>query len=134
MTEAQRALIYSMVLTSACDGDITDGELATIGDIVRMTRAFAGFTFDQLPTVAEECSMLLQDEEGLDRLLDVIEDGLPLKLRETAYLFATEVAACDGHVSEEELRVLELLRDRLQVDRLHAAALEWATRARIQTA
>lgn len=134
MTDAQRALIYAMVLTSACDGDITDAELATIGDIVRMAPAFRGFSFEKLPAVAEECSMLLQDEDGLDRLLDVVQGSLPPKLHETAYLFATEIAATDSHVSEEEMRVLELLRERLQIDRLHAAALEWATRARIMTA
>ena len=41
--------------------------------------------------------------------------------------------AADGKASQEELRFLELLRHRLEVGRLPAAAIERAARARHQT-
>src|SRR5260370_307296 len=38
-----------------------------------------------------------------------------------------------GEAAEEELHILELIRDRLKIDRLIAAALERSARARFQT-
>jgi tellurite resistance protein len=51
-------------------------------------------------------------------------------LRETAYTVACDVAAADGSLAEEEANLLELLRGRLSIDRLVAAAIERATYAR----
>mgnify|MGYP002267099628 CR=1 FL=1 len=81
-------------------------------------------------TVAEECAAILVDPEGLDAVLGLIEEGLPDKLRETAYAAAVEVAAADEVVNQEELRVLERLRHRLGIERLFAGAIERSARAR----
>jgi hypothetical protein len=40
------------------------------------------------------------------------------------------VVAADGEATQEELRILELLRHRLGIDRLVATAIERAARAR----
>jgi hypothetical protein len=55
---------------------------------------------------------------------------LPQPLRETAYAMACDVAAADGTLASAELEVLGLLRRRLNVDRLVAAAIQRATYAR----
>lgn len=60
----------------------------------------------------------------------VIANALPKRLRETADAEAVEVAAADRSAAQEGLRVLELIRHRLEVDRLEAAAIENGTRAR----
>ena len=52
---------------------------------------------------------------------------------ETAYALACDVAAVDGEATQEELRVLELMRHRLNIDRLIAAGIERGARARFQT-
>jgi hypothetical protein len=54
-------------------------------------------------------------------------------LRETAYAIACDLVAADGEASQEELRIIELIRDRLNIDRLIAAAIERSSRARFQT-
>ena len=41
-----------------------------------------------------------------------------------------DVVAADGDASQEELRMLEMIRHRLDVDRLSAAAIERGARAR----
>ena len=51
----------------------------------------------------------------------------------TAYAIACDLVAVDGNATEEELRVLELIRHRLNIDRLIAAAIERGARARFQT-
>ena len=46
---------------------------------------------------------------------------------------ACDLVAADGEATQEELRVLELIRDRLNIDQLIAAAIERGARARFQT-
>ena len=62
--------------------------------------------------------------------MDIVKAGLPKKLYETAYALACDVAVADGKLSQEELRLLQMLRNRLELDRLHAAAIERGARAR----
>ncbi len=133
MADTQSALIYTMVLVSAADRDMTDSELKTMGEIVSYLPVFRGYDLDSLPRTAKACAELLGDSDGLDKALDIIVDSLPERLRETAYAIACDVAAADGKASQEELRLLEILRHRLQVGRLAAAAIERGARARHQT-
>ena len=130
MIDHQSALIYTMVLMSASDRDMTDAELQTIGEMIKFLPVFADYDLTGLTKVAGECAEILADEDGLEKALDEIAEGLPAKLCETAYALACEVAAADGKVSQEEMRLLEMMRYRFEVGRLPAAAIERATRAR----
>ena len=130
----QAALIYTMILASAADADMTDAELLQIGEMVRHLPAFAGFDQEELPAVAAGCAEILGRDGGLDEVIGMIRDALPEKLRETAYALACEVTAADRVIAQEELRLLELLRHGLQVPRLSAAAIERAASARYASA
>jgi len=134
MTDHQTALIYTMVLASAADANMTDAELGRIGYMVRHLPVFSGFDDEQLPNVASECVDILSEDGGLDKLVELIKQSLPEKLRETAYTFACDITAEDGVVAQEELRLLEMLRYGLEVPRLSAAAIERAAAARYATA
>ena len=72
----------------------------------------------------------MEQEDGLDALFGLIRDNLPDRLFETAYALACDVAAADGQLYEAELRLLEEIRYELDIDRLHAAAIERGARAR----
>jgi len=126
----QTALIYVMVLMSAADQEMTDVELYTIGDIVKSLPVFSGFDHNLLVPAAEDCAAILGQDEGLETVLTLVSDGLPQRYHETAYALACDVAASDGNVGQEELRLLEMLRHSLGVERLHAAAIECGARAR----
>jgi len=130
MIDEQTALIYTMVLVSAADRDMTDAELRMIGDIIGHLPIFRNFDSEKLPAVAASCADLLADADGLDRAFDQIKEALPGRLTETAYALACDIAAADGDVQQEELRLLEMVRHRLEVDRLTAAAIERGARAR----
>ncbi len=125
-----RALIYTMVTISAADSTMTDSELLKIGEIVQTLPVFREFDSENLVTVAEECGLLLEGDDGLDNVLSVIAGSLPEKLYQTAYALAVEVAAADLVVEQEELRFLALLRDRLSLDKLTVAAIELSARVR----
>ncbi|MDX1711288.1 MAG: tellurite resistance TerB family protein [Rhodovibrionaceae bacterium] len=128
------ALIYTMVLVSAADRDMTDRELAVIGDIIGHLPIFHEYDAEQLPRTAQECAALLSEGDGLYDVIGTIKEALPAKLRETAYALACDVAAADEQLSQEELRLLEILRHELEVGRLEAAAIERGTRARFMIA
>jgi hypothetical protein len=130
----QETLIYVMVTMSAVDRIISDAELSKIGNIVSQLPVFADFDLDHLVKTAEACGEILSEEDGLDRILEIIASALPKKLYETAYALAVEIAAVGRNVRMEELRFLELLRDKLHLDKLIIAAIERGARARHQIA
>jgi tellurite resistance protein len=127
------ALIYAMVTLSAADRAMTDHELMKIGDVIRTLPIFKDFDSEQLIATAQACGALLQDDDGLDAVLSLIATSLPPRLYDTAYALAVEVAAADLHVEQEELRFLQMLRDRLNLDKLTVAAIERAAQARYRT-
>jgi len=130
---AQDALIYAMVTLSASDRKMTDAELKRIGDIVRTLPAFHGFNEGRLVETARQCGEIVSADDGLELVLQVIEARVPPKLYDTAYALAVEVAAADLHVEREEARFLTLLRRRLGIDALTAAAIERAALVRHRT-
>ncbi|MGD1877129.1 MAG: tellurite resistance TerB family protein [Kiloniellaceae bacterium] len=130
MSQHHTALVYTMVLVSAADSEMTDSELKTIGEIVSHLPVFADYDTQNLTKDAQACAELLSGDDGLEAVLSKIVEGLPAKLKETAYAVALDVAAADGAASQEELRLLEMLRYRLAVGRLPAAAIERGARAR----
>lgn len=127
---AAEALIYAMVTMSAVDRSMGDAEMHRIGNIVQTLPAFRDFDPERLVKVAEDCGALMSGDDGLNRVLDAIAGALPERLYATAYALAVEVAAADLHVEQEELRFLQLLRDRLNLDKLTVAAVERGARAR----
>ncbi len=127
------ALIYVMVVVSAADGTMSEKELKTMGALIKTLPVFRNFEEHRLLTVAQECGSILQQEaEGLDTVLGLVREALPEQLRETAYWVALEVALTDSRIMLEEIRVLEILRRALKIDRLASAAMERAARARYQ--
>ena len=126
------ALIYVMVLVSAADSNMTNAEMRSIGEEVQYLPIFRDFDRERLPKVASSCVDILSEENGLDQILSLIEAALPPQLRETAYALACDVAAADGRTPDEVLRMIEMIRDRLTVEPLVAAAIERAARARHQ--
>ncbi|WP_269586383.1 tellurite resistance TerB family protein [Roseibium sp. Sym1] len=126
----QEALIYVMVIVSASDNEMTDKELATIGDVVKMLPVFQGYDGGRIIPAAQRCGDILQEDNGLQLVLELVGDVLPHKLYDTAYALAVEVAAADLHVEQEELRILQLLRDRFGLDKLTVAAIERGAIAR----
>jgi tellurite resistance protein len=131
--DSHTALIFTMVLISAAEGEMTDAELEMIGRQVRYLPVFRDFDHQRLTAVGRDCAELLRREDGLDLACAMIAEALAQPLRETAYALACEVAAADGALETAELEVLELLRRTLNVDRLVAAAIQRAAYARHAT-
>lgn len=128
-----RALVYTMVMASAVDADMTDDELLRIGQIVDRMPVFRDYEPEDLTADAEACAELLASDAGADGAIAQIKKALPVKLRETAYAFACEIVAADLHASEDELSFLDALSYNLEIDPLAAAAIQRGARARLMT-
>jgi tellurite resistance protein len=130
MISYHAALIYTMVLISAADRNMTDAELQMMDDLIRALPVFHDYSHELLPSTAASCADLLDSEDGLEQALQLIKSSLPEHLRETAYALACDIAAADGRIRPEEVRMLEMIRYELELDRLLAAAIERGARAR----
>ena len=124
------ALVAVMVAVSASDSTIRTSELVAIQRMVDHAPVFASYDDDRIRAVSQTVMTLFDEEDGLDAMFGLIRDALPEKLYETAYALACDVAAADGALDETELRFLGEIRYQLNIDRLHAAAIERGARAR----
>ena len=127
---AHDALIHLMIVAASSDSAMTDKELTRIQALIGRLPVFETFDKNRLTAVANACADKLNGAGGLDQVLDDAIAVLPAKLQDTAYAVAVEVVSVDLHLEQEELRFLEMLRDRLDIDRLTTAAIEAAARAR----
>lgn len=119
-----------MIAVSASDEDIRTVELVKIQTAVNNLPIFASYDADRLNFMAQTVFDLFEQVDGLDALFGLVRDNLPERLYETAYALSCDVAAADGTLQETELRILEEIRYELNIDRLHAAAIERGSRAR----
>ncbi len=126
-------LVAVMIAVSASDEDIGTAELVKIQSLVNNLPVFANYDADRMGVVSRIVFDLFGEEDGLDALFGLVRDNLPDRLNETAYALACDVAAADGSLAETELRMLGEIRFELDIDRLHAAAIERGARARYMT-
>lgn len=127
---AQDSLAALMIAVSASDANMRSSELLKITSIVNNLPVFADFDDARLRQLSQMVFDLFEQEDGLDALFGLIRGALPEHLNETAYALACDVAAADGRIAEAEGRMLEEIRYELNIDRLHAAAIERGARAR----
>jgi len=130
---AQDALVALMIAVSAADEDIRTAELVKINNMINNLPVFADYDVDHLPRLSQMVFDLFENEDGLSALFGLLRDALPEYLFETAYALACDVAAADGQIAGPESRMLEEIRYELNIDRLHAAAIERGARARHMT-
>ena len=126
----QDCLVAVMIAVSASDEDIRTSELVKIQATVNHLPIFAAYDIDRINLIAQTVFDLFAEEDGLDALFGLVRENLPAHLFETAYAMACDVAAADGTLNDSELRILEEIRYELEIDRLHAAAIERGARAR----
>lgn len=126
----QDALVAVMVAASASDQNMRTAELVAIQRMVNHMPVFATYDADRIRRVSQIVFDLFEEEDGLDALFGLIREALPARLNETAYALACDVVTADGKHSQVELQMLEEVREELEIDRLHAAAIEWGARVR----
>lgn len=130
----QEGIIYLMVIMSAADREMNDQELAKMGQLTRYLPIFENFEEDDLLPTTRRCSALLAEPEGLRLALRTINEAIPERLYDTAYAAAVDLASADMSIRVEEIRVLQLIRDLFELDKLTCAAIERGAMARFRRA
>ncbi len=129
----QDALIHIMVVTASSDEGISEHELEVIASLIERSPVFDGFDIARLAGVAN-AAVDKTNADGLDAVLDAAIAAVPDRLHDTAYALAVEVAVVDVQLPQEELRLLEMVRDRISADSLVTGAIEASARARMRKA
>jgi hypothetical protein len=129
----QDALIHLMVAAAASDDAISEVELERIQSLVLRTPVFNGFDGGRFAMIANTAVDLI-NASGIETAVEAALAAVPDKLQDTAYALAVEVTVVDLALPQEELRLLEMIRDGLKIDRLVTAAIEASARARMRTA
>lgn len=124
------ALVAVMIVTSASDETMRTSELLSIERMVNHLPVFLDYQMTRVTEMANAVFDILAEEDGLEILWQTVRAALPERLFDTAYALACDVAAADLRAGEHELRLLEDMRYELNIDRLLAAAIEAAARAR----
>lgn len=129
----QDCLIAMMVAVSMSDSNVRTAELLSIQQVVNHLPIFADYDVDRIKQVSQIMADMFDQEDGLDALFAITREQLPKNLHETAYALAVEVGVADNFLGQQELLLLEEIRYELDIDRLHAAAIERGARARHMT-
>ncbi|EAU42810.1 hypothetical protein FP2506_08211 [Fulvimarina pelagi HTCC2506] len=127
---AQDALIQLMLAAAAADGAISDKELREVDELISFLPVFEGFARERLPEIADQNARMLSADDGIDAIVENLIAKVPTRLYETAYALAVEVISADVHATQAELRLLEILRDAFDMDRLTSGAIEHSARVR----
>ena len=130
MLSKHQALVYTMVVMSAVNQEMTEAEMLKIKEIIAFLPVFEGYDQLALATDAGAVAEMLLQEDGFEEALELIRASLPVHLRETAYALAVEVAAADLEADEAEMNLLQMIRHILEIDRLIATGIERGARAR----
>lgn len=130
----QDALIYLMVIAASSDSTMNEAELQRIETLVGQLPVFDSSDRAGLSRVANNCVDLINSSSDIEGVLDLAIAAIPARLQDTAYALVVEIAAADLTLPQEELRFLEMIRDKLDLDRLVTAAIEVAARARYRHA
>jgi tellurite resistance protein len=128
--DAEEALVCTMVLVAATGGGITDREIGMMAGLVQTLPVFRSFSSERLNVATEAAVNLLREHDGLNHAARLIRESLEPRLRETAYALACDVVAADGFAAQDSLRMLEFVKNELELDPLVAAAIERGARAR----
>ena len=128
----QDALIHIMVVTASSDEGISQNELDAIADQIVRSPVFDGYDMDQLSHVAN-AAVDKTNAEGFEGVLTDAVAAIPERLHDTAYALAVEIAVVDVQLPQEELRLLEMVRDRLTLSSLVTGAIEASARARMRS-
>jgi len=129
----ETALVYTMVLVSISDAEMQDSEITRMTGMIGYMPAFQNYNIERLRVDTSACVDLINSEEGLEAVLGLITEAIPDSFKDLVYAVACEVAASDGTLTQEELRLLEMIRHYIDIDRLTAAAIERGVAARQKT-
>ncbi len=109
-----QAFATIIIFAAIADGIVEEAEKDIIVNILSPMRIFKLYQENIKKLLAECLKSLMINSDSI--LIDAI-DHLPEELHETAFAVATDVIMSDGQVTKEEENTLNLLADKLSVQK-----------------
>jgi hypothetical protein len=128
------SLIYTMTLSAAISGDITDKELNVIKYLFTTLPVFENSNNDHLSKKIIESLEVIKSEPNIENITDMINDSLEnnSNLKKTAYIIAIEIMMADLEVTEESHRLLELFENSFGLDNLETSSIKHTMKFKYQ--
>tara|TARA_B100000900_G_scaffold226955_1_gene192691 strand:+ start:732 stop:1154 length:423 start_codon:yes stop_codon:yes gene_type:complete len=128
------SLIYTMTLSAAISGDITDKELNVIKYLFTTLPVFENSNNDHLSKKIIESLEVIKSEPNIENITDLINDSLKnnSNLKKTAYIIAIEIMMADLEVTEESYRLLELFENSFGLDNLETSSIKHTMKFKYQ--
>jgi hypothetical protein len=128
------SLIYTMTLSAAISGDITDKELNVIKYLFTTLPVFENSNNDHLSKKIIESLEVIKSEPNIENITDLINDSLKnnSNLKKTAYIIAIEIMMADLEVTEESFRLLELFENSFGLDNLETSSIKHTMKFKYQ--
>jgi len=128
------SLIYTMTLSAAISGDITDKELNVIKYLFTTLPVFENSNNDHLSKKIIESLEVIKSEPNIENIIDLINDSLEnnSNLKKTAYIIAIEIMMADLEVTEESYRLLELFENSFGLGNLETSSIKHTMKFKYQ--
>jgi hypothetical protein len=133
MLSPQAALIYAMVVAAGPARGSANPPAGIVGDLAHHLPILDGLDRGQVAALASDCAKEMAGPGGVERIYGQIRAALSDRLREAAYALSCDVIAVSRR-RQPDVRALEQIRTRLEVDAATARAIERAAEARVQAA
>lgn len=118
----QEAFLAVGFATMAADGDMAASEQQFLAMSMIQMKAFREMTPDQFRDALNKVIAILK-KEGEQYLFEAAKRALEPPLRETAFVFAADLALADGILDDSEKELLSRLQNILDVDPARARSV-----------
>jgi hypothetical protein len=105
-----------------------EADALLIAEISATTRGLKKLSANKIASAQETAQAILGGADGFETLLEMIEASAPK--RTLLYVLSAELIVRRGRVSPAEMRLLDILAERLRLPPLTRAAIDTATRIR----
>lgn len=122
------ALIYSMTLSAAIDGEISEKEMNTITHLISSLPIFKKHNQGDIKKTMGTCMEILKADSNVEELITLIDQNLNKNHKKIAYMLSLEIMMVDQNFTSEKSRVLEIFENIFQISNLEASALKHSSR------
>ena len=118
------ALIYSMTLSAAIDGEISEKEMNTIDYLISSLPIFKEHNQGDTKKTMGTCMEILRADSNVEELIALIDKSLNKNHKKIAYILSLEIMMVDQNFTNEKLRLLEIFENIFQIHSLETTAIK----------
>jgi hypothetical protein len=124
------ALIYSMTLSSAIDGEISNKEMQFIQTCINNLPIFKTYNSEDLEKTLSMFFELLSGDNDPETIIELIDQALDKKNKYIAYALSVEIMMVEENFTNEKLRLLELLEKNFEINDLESASIKYTIKTK----